>query len=111
MAADTLTEDALMTCHFCGQPLGDVDVCEHHPDRENLPDHTVSCHTDCHNQHHRSNGDFARWGARSAGAGRLGYLAALAVAPDFHRLGGLTRTALNGRDRLGRFQRVVTPRH
>ena len=103
MAADPLT----MTCHFCGQPFGD-DSCQHHPDRENRPDYTVNCHAECHRQHHVDTGDFARWGARSAGAGRRGYHAALVAAPDFHRLGGLTRTSLNGRDRLGRFQRVVS---
>lgn len=95
-----------MICHFCGRPLGD-DSCQHHPDRENQPDHTITCHPECHNQHHLSNGDFTRWGAISSGAGRKGYQAALAAAPEFHRLGGLARTTLNSRDRLGRFQRVL----
>ena len=96
-------------CYFCGfllngsGPLAGAKLNMHHPDREADPDFEVPAHEPCHVKFHRLNGDFVAAGAKSSGAGRLGYGYAIAAWPEFHSLGGKARSRSARRDTLGRF--------
>jgi hypothetical protein len=89
------------TCAHCGGPVARPVL--HHPDREGKPDKVVLMHAACHVAHHSEQGDFRRWGAKSSGAGLVGYQAALRACPWFHEAGGEMRAATATRDECGRF--------
>jgi len=120
-----------MTCYFCGLAIPPDELHYHHlvprADGGDPDGAQVACHRDCHNRHHRENGDYTRWRQMDyaekvrvfgqdevhrilATYGRKGYAKAAGADPRaFHSAGGRARAA-NGRDARGRFVPVATAR-